>query len=70
MKEKKVYLGADGKLFDLNSSTQVVSTSGEINQDDWAVTFDDGDDFTMEDAEDAESVAAYPEDDIDLFISD
>jgi hypothetical protein len=70
MKEKKVYLGADGKLFDLNSSTQVVSTSGKINQDDWAVTFDDGDDFTMEDAEDAESVAAYPEDDIDLFISD
>jgi hypothetical protein len=70
MKEKKVYLGADGKLFDLNSSTQVVSTSGEINQDDWAVTFDDGDDLTMEDAEDAESIPAYLEDDIDLFISD
>ena len=72
MKDKKVPLGADGKLVDHSASmaSSYAPNDGD-DWDDWSVQgFDDGDEFSMVDENNESEVTGYKGDEESFIIVD
>jgi hypothetical protein len=63
MKEKKVSLGADGKLVDHSLQAECLTNVVAGEWDDWMQNFDDDDDFMgIEDSDEPQFQTKCPED--------